>query len=161
MFGLCFVWHCLCHLYFCNHLDGEERAGCFTLLVFLASCECCCSVALLTMLRVGIQCVIVVLPDHTHLPFYCLYKLVANKYPFITFRSNEALPVKKFPETTDAIRSMAVVLVLLVHNLLLLSFKGFCVWPLFRNEIPCDVSSFAIISLRKRELVALLLPIYA
>ena len=69
--------------------------------------------------------------------------------------------MKKFPETTDAIRSKAVVLVLLVHRLLLLSFKGFCVWPLFRNAIPCDVSSFAIISLRKRELVALPLPMYA
>ena len=25
--------------YFCNHLDGEERAGCFTLFVFLVSCS--------------------------------------------------------------------------------------------------------------------------
>ena len=23
------------------HLDGEERAGCFALFVFLASCDCC------------------------------------------------------------------------------------------------------------------------
>ena len=27
--------------YFCNHLDGEERAGCFAWFVFLASCGCC------------------------------------------------------------------------------------------------------------------------
>ena len=27
--------------WFCNHLDGEERAGCFTLFVFLVSCDCC------------------------------------------------------------------------------------------------------------------------
>ena len=31
---------------FCNHLDGEERAGCFTSFVFLVSLDCCCSVAL-------------------------------------------------------------------------------------------------------------------
>ena len=31
---------------FCNHLDGKERAGCFTLIVFLMSCDCKCSVAL-------------------------------------------------------------------------------------------------------------------
>ena len=30
---------------FCNHLDEEERAGCFTLIVFLMSCDCLCSVA--------------------------------------------------------------------------------------------------------------------
>ena len=24
---------------FCNHLDGEERTGCFTLIVFLISCD--------------------------------------------------------------------------------------------------------------------------
>ena len=31
---------------FCNHLDGEERAGCFALTVFLMSCDSQCSVAL-------------------------------------------------------------------------------------------------------------------
>ena len=25
---------------FCNHLDGEERAGWFTLIVFFMSCDC-------------------------------------------------------------------------------------------------------------------------
>ena len=25
----------------CNHLDGEERAGCFPLFVFLVSQDCC------------------------------------------------------------------------------------------------------------------------
>ena len=33
------VWCLLnCHVI---SLDGEERAGCFALLVFLVSCECC------------------------------------------------------------------------------------------------------------------------
>ena len=26
---------------FCNHLDGEERTGCFALFVFLVSRVCC------------------------------------------------------------------------------------------------------------------------
>ena len=30
----------LCPFWFCNHPDGEERAGCFALIVFLMSCEC-------------------------------------------------------------------------------------------------------------------------
>ena len=32
--------------YFCNQLDGEEKAGCFTLTVYLMSCDNQCSVAL-------------------------------------------------------------------------------------------------------------------
>ena len=47
VFVPCFVVH---------NLDGEERAGCFTLFIFLVSCECYCSVALSD----GLQCVIVV-----------------------------------------------------------------------------------------------------
>ena len=31
---------------FCNHLDGEERAGCFALFVFWCLCDCYCSVNL-------------------------------------------------------------------------------------------------------------------
>ena len=29
------------HSSFCNHLDGEERAGCFALFVLLVSRDCC------------------------------------------------------------------------------------------------------------------------
>ena len=29
-----------CPFCFCNHLDEEERAGCFTLIVFPLSCDC-------------------------------------------------------------------------------------------------------------------------
>ena len=34
---------CIVVRYFvvCNHLDGEERAGCFALFVFLMSRDCC------------------------------------------------------------------------------------------------------------------------
>ena len=31
----------LCPFWFCNHLDGEERAGCFAYFVFLVSRDCC------------------------------------------------------------------------------------------------------------------------
>ena len=30
-----------CHTIFCNHVDGEERAGRFALFVFLVSRDCC------------------------------------------------------------------------------------------------------------------------
>ena len=33
-------------IYFCNHLDEEEKAGCFALTAFLMSCDSRCSVAL-------------------------------------------------------------------------------------------------------------------
>ena len=35
---LCFVAR---SFWFCNHLDGEERAGCFAWFVFLVSRDCC------------------------------------------------------------------------------------------------------------------------
>ena len=43
------VWSLFCYsvLYvLVFHLDGEERAGCFTLIVFLMSCDCQCSMTL-------------------------------------------------------------------------------------------------------------------
>ena len=46
MFCPCFVIsHCV-SFHNCNHLDGEERAGCFTLIGILMSCDIYCSVAL-------------------------------------------------------------------------------------------------------------------
>ena len=39
----CFVVHCFVSFLV---LGKRERAGCFTLFVFLVSCECYCSVAL-------------------------------------------------------------------------------------------------------------------
>ena len=38
---LYFMCVTLCPFLFCIHLDGEERAGCFTLFVFLVSRDCC------------------------------------------------------------------------------------------------------------------------
>ena len=36
MFGACFVIEYFVYFKLCNHLDGEERVGCFTLIVFLS-----------------------------------------------------------------------------------------------------------------------------
>ena len=40
MFGPCFLCITKCPFQFCNRLDGEERAGCFTLIVLVVSCDC-------------------------------------------------------------------------------------------------------------------------
>ena len=64
---LCLVLVLLCITYcpfkFCNHLDEEDRAGCFTVIVFLMSCLLW--LFLMVPLVGGLQCVIVVFPDHT------------------------------------------------------------------------------------------------
>ena len=39
MFGPCFIIQYFVSFLFCNHFDGEERVGCFTLTVFLMYCE--------------------------------------------------------------------------------------------------------------------------
>ena len=44
--GSCLVMQCLVFFLVCNHLAGEGRAGCFTLIVFLLPCGCWCSVSL-------------------------------------------------------------------------------------------------------------------
>ena len=63
---------------------------------------------------------------------------------------------------TSVEHSKAVVLLLLIHCLLMPScFVGDYVWSLFFCALLCAVSSFVIILLGKRELVALLLlPFY-
>ena len=45
-FDPCFVLQYLVAFVFFNHPAGEERAGCYTLIVFLLSCDCQCSVSL-------------------------------------------------------------------------------------------------------------------
>ena len=56
----------LCPFKFCNPLDEENRAGCFTLFFFMASCDC------------YLQCVIVVFPDHTQLLFLRSCHIIIN-----------------------------------------------------------------------------------
>ena len=40
VFGLCFGMHYLVSFLVCNHLDEEDRASYFALIVFLMSCYC-------------------------------------------------------------------------------------------------------------------------
>ena len=47
IFGPCHVKICLCGIKPCTTLNGEERASCFTLTVFLMSCDNQSFVALL------------------------------------------------------------------------------------------------------------------
>ena len=50
------------------HLHGEERAGCFTFNVFLCLVNVSVLWLFLTLPWIGLQCVIVLFPDHTVKP---------------------------------------------------------------------------------------------
>ena len=68
----------LCPFYYCDHLDGEERAGC---LLDLSSW--CIVMVEWLFLSVSLGClrfVIVVFPDHTHLLFFMLKDSVSFLY---------------------------------------------------------------------------------
>ena len=52
------------HISVCNHIEGEEKAGCFVIIVLQIIV-----MWLHTVPWVGLQFVIVVFPDHTHLIF--------------------------------------------------------------------------------------------
>ena len=70
MFSPCNVIQYFMSFYFCNHLDGKlKRADYFTLIVFLMSCDLKDLSLFLTVPWVGLQYVIVVFPDNTHLRF--------------------------------------------------------------------------------------------
>ena len=62
-------------LKFCNHLEEEEKAGCSDIIVLQMYCYKNIMRPCLTVPWVGLQCMIVVFPDHTHLRFEkrCLY----------------------------------------------------------------------------------------
>ena len=66
--GFCVCWMFCCPFQFCNHLDGDERAGCFTCLS--SWCLCGCFVDLPHGAMVGLYLVIVVSPGDIHLPLW-------------------------------------------------------------------------------------------
>ena len=70
----------LCPFYFCIHLDEVEKAGCLAIIVLQMYCYCYVMWLFLTVPWVGLQCVIVVFPDHTHLLFviHIIMKYVYN-----------------------------------------------------------------------------------
>ena len=59
----------LCPSSFAIILVENKRAGCFALAVFLMACGIRCSVGLPHGVTVGLRCVIVVFPYHTHVIF--------------------------------------------------------------------------------------------
>ena len=69
----------LCPFLFCNHLEEEERAGCFAFVVLRM--PCCCDVLRLCPIvpLVGLQCVIVVFSDHTHFLFHEQHRLIYSQ----------------------------------------------------------------------------------
>ena len=64
----------LCPLYFCNHLEEEERVDCFAFIVFCSLVTVNFLWLFLTVLWVGLQCVIVVFPDHAHLLRFFVFR---------------------------------------------------------------------------------------
>ena len=65
---LCWFLVCitLCPFYFCNHLDEEERAVCFSLVFSWCLVTVTVMWLFLTMPWIGLRCVIAAFPDHTH-----------------------------------------------------------------------------------------------
>ena len=59
----------LCPFKFCNNLDEEETADYFVFIVLMISCFCYVLWHFLSVPWIGLQCVIVIFPDHTHLKF--------------------------------------------------------------------------------------------
>ena len=72
MFVLVLLCIALCPFLFCNHLEQEEKAGCFAIIIIY---RCIVNISVLrlflTVPWVCLQFVIVVFPDHTHLLFLC------------------------------------------------------------------------------------------
>ena len=60
------------HYFVLQHLEEEEKAGCFAFIVLQMYCYYTCSVwFFLKVPWVGLQCVVLVFPDHTLLLFTC------------------------------------------------------------------------------------------
>ena len=72
MFGPCFAVHYLVYFRVCNHLGGEKKNGCFTLIAFQCHLTVSVLCLFLTVPWVGLQCVIVAFPGHTHLLFHVI-----------------------------------------------------------------------------------------
>ena len=71
----------LCHFWFCNHLAGEKRADCFTLLC--SECHVVVFIVLwlfLAVQQIGLCCVIMAIPGYTHL-LSVSFILILNNSP--------------------------------------------------------------------------------
>ena len=59
-----------------SYFDEEERAGCFTLMIFLMYCDCWCFMEL-PLDWDGLRCVIVVFPDHNNVLFVIIVTVLS------------------------------------------------------------------------------------
>ena len=76
-----FFWYALLCVLSSKSIRGRE-----SLLLFLRmSWYCIYSVAFLTVPRVGLQCVIVVLPDHTYLLFFIQLQTFKNTHSYTLY----------------------------------------------------------------------------
>ena len=69
MFVFVLLCNTLCPFWFCNHLEEEEKASCFAIIVLRCIATSNIMWLSLMVLWVGLQYVNVVFPDHTHLHF--------------------------------------------------------------------------------------------
>ena len=69
MFVFVLLYITLFPFYFCNHLEEEEKAGCFAVIVLQMYCYFNVLWFFLSVPWVGLQCVILVFLDNTHLLF--------------------------------------------------------------------------------------------
>ena len=84
----------LCSFEFCNHLEEEEKAGCFVVIVLQTFCYYKYSMAL-PYGGCGWSAVsFVVFPDHTHLLFNTCEKHIKLKVPIL---NNNFLSVTQSP----------------------------------------------------------------
>ena len=75
------VWHFVSFLIFCNNLAKEETADFFVFIFFLMiSCFCYAMWNFLLVLWVGLPCVMVIFPDHTHLNLDFLYLMLTSTH---------------------------------------------------------------------------------
>ena len=72
LYLFCYIHYCVSILCL-HHLIEEEKAGCLAIIVLQMYCNYKCYVALPHGSVVGLQCVIVVFPDHTHLLFLLIF----------------------------------------------------------------------------------------
>ena len=67
---LCYAVLCV-RSRFCDHLEEEEKSGCFAILYYRCTVTINVLWLFLTLSRVGLQCVIVIFPDYTHFLYRC------------------------------------------------------------------------------------------
>ena len=75
MFVLCFVVQCF-ESFLVLQSSIEKSAGCFTLFLLPVSCDCYFLWLFPMVPLIGLQCVIVLLPDHTRILFSAKIKQI-------------------------------------------------------------------------------------